>query len=382
MADIHDALTVESDRLIYILYRTYPDYMGSYKPSDHPSYDIFYRYLYDMLIKHNNVTFDVALSSTHIPPYRELLKSIYTPKILTNFVNNNVKYQYKTRVVLYEINVTIVISSDMEIDEATLIRRMRRYVTCASFCFESKGDIVIHDVTIYIYDNPITKDIYESGKTLGSHNVNSGISHVDGGEASIIFRKEESLKVFVHELLHLTGNGPYRMKMKMNKEMDKMIPISSTVCGEEIYVEMIARLINSGMMAYEKCNGSYETFANIIDKCIYIERLFSVCQVRKILDYMGIGTFKMNHKTLYSYKEDTNVFSYYIATASLFLSEEFIPWLVSQNNGIKFTLNDKTLTSYIKMLNRSLNSKYFSNFCDNVSTDKNFGMRMSIIELK
>ena len=90
----------------------------------------------------------------------------------------------------------------------------------------------------------------------------------------------------------------------------------------------------------------------------------------------------MNDKSLYSYKEDTNVFSYYIANASLFISGEFIPWLVNQKNGIKFKLTNTTLNSYIKMLNRALNSKYFSDFCDNVTPDKNFGMRMSIVELK
>lgn len=382
MTDIHNALSEESDRLVNILYKSYPDYMRSYKPTRHPSYDIFYQYVYGMINKHNNVPFRVTLSRQYISPYKQLMKSVYTPPILTNFVQTQVRYQYVTNVVLNGINVTIIISRDTELDEVTLMRRMRRYVTCASFCFESKSERVDGNVTIYIYDNPIPKNIYQYGKTLGPENVNSGISHVDGGNVSIIFRGQESLKVFIHEILHLTGNGPHRMKKGMDKKMAKLIPVDSSVCGEEIYVEMVARLVNSGMLAYENCGGSYDMFRTLFDKCIYIETLFAVCQTRKILNHMGIGSFKLESETLSSYKEDTNVFSYYIACASLFTSNEFIPWLVSECDGIKFTLSCKALNSYMGILDRSLNNDKFSRFCDMVHPDTNFGMRMSIIELK
>lgn len=379
---IHHSLTNESNNLIHMLYMSYPEYMQSYKPTNNDSYSVFYRYMYDLIRKHSNHSFTIVQPSNIIPPYDNLLQGEYTPYVFTSFIYNKIKYQYTTVVTLYGVNVRIIVSSDRSIDSSTLNRKINRFVTSMSICLEHKCDRMSRDVTIYVYENPLGKDIYSDTNILGPLNVNSGISYVDGGKSSVIFRAQESLKVFLHEVLHLTGYGPHRMDASISKKLRKIIPINSSVSGEEIYVEILARIINCGYISYENCNESYDMFRNIIDRCIYIETIFACCQTKKILNHNGITHLKLDKDAMSSYKEDSNVFAYYIATASLFVSKEFIPWMVTHNNGLKFNLNNETMNSYISILKRALNSKKFYNLCNSVKIHKSFGLRMSVIELK
>jgi len=186
--------------------------------------------------------------------------------------------------------------------------------------------------------------------------------------------------VFIHEILHLTGNGPNKMDDILYEKMRKIIPIDTDVSCEEIYVEMLARIINSAFISYECCDGTFQTFRSILDKCIHVERIFAVCQARKILDHMGISSFKLTRKSLSKFKEETNIFAYYIATAALFVSGDFIPWIVKHNDGLKFNLSMKTIDSYILLIQRSLYNKEFRYLCKNINSHRSFGARMSVIE--
>lgn len=382
MGPVHDILNTESNDLINELYQSYPDYMRSYTPSIGVPYERFYRYLFQTISNYNTYPFNIKQSTDIIPPHHGLMSiSKYIPDLFKTFIYNNINYQYVTIVTYVGINITIVLSSENKLNSETVERMMRRFVTSVYICFSTCNGMFDNDVTIYVYDIPINKDIYETTDVLGPININSGLSYVDGGEASIIYRSQESLKVFIHEILHLTGNGPNKMDDILTKKMKRIIPVNTDVSGEEIYVEMIARIINSAFVSYECCDNTFQRFQTLIDKCIHIERIFAVCQTRKMIDRMGITSFKLTRKSLSNFKEDTNVFAYYIATAALFVSGDFIPWVTKHNDGIKFNLDMKTLDSYIMLIKKSLSSKEFYHLLYEISPHKSFGARMSVIEM-
>jgi hypothetical protein len=98
------------------------------------------------------------------------------------------------------------------------------------------------------------------------------------------------------------------------------------------------------------------------DFSLQLERLFSLYQMNKVLDFMGL-----NYTDIYSsgaymkahlYKEETHVFGYYILTA-LFLNDykEFMQWCAVINNNImKFNCRAesfKKMATYIQQIHNN-----------------------------
>ena len=84
----------------------------------------------------------------------------------------------------------------------------------------------------------------------------------------------------------------------------------------EAYSEFWATIINSCFISYDILDNKedYEKFGLYSEFCIQFERIFSIFQLVKILDYMGLrykdlisdGKMAKSLKNLL-YKEDTNV---------------------------------------------------------------------------
>ena len=100
----------------------------------------------------------------------------------------------------------------------------------------------------------------------------------------------------------------------------------------------------------------FKTFYNTTDFFIKIERSFSLYQLNKILTFIGIdytSLYKMDKISIaqrYLYKENTNVFAYYIISA-LFLDNYtgFLSWCNIHNNIIfKFNPTENNLDAFYK----------------------------------
>lgn len=131
--------------------------------------------------------------------------------------------------------------------------------------------------------------------------------NVNGGQTDLveieIFRKEEVVKVLMHELCHF-----YELDCKnINKNQDVImkrfnIKTPSYLSVQEAFTEYLAMLHHIAFI-------SFYTRASI--RCIYhYEKIFSLYQLCKILNHYKFKQFE----DLYTHEmiQGTNVFSYYI----------------------------------------------------------------------
>ena len=98
------------------------------------------------------------------------------------------------------------------------------------------------NVNIEIYDTPFKKKLpcIDCNKKLSSININSGLSYENN---IIIYRKEELLKVLIHEMIHILDiDIKYENNNNKKKILNKLC-INNLLINES-YVESWANIIN------------------------------------------------------------------------------------------------------------------------------------------
>lgn len=175
---------------------------------------------------------------------------------------------------------------------------------------------------------------------IGPKHVNSGVSYSCALNGDIlIYRKEEWFKVLIHELFHSLGlDFNYIHNDKLVSNMQKRFCVRSEFLLFEAYTEFWANILHTCYVYVERKRKTGDlniSLQNMIEN----EIKFSMFQLIKILWFMNT-----NYKTIVNpkmcsnillYKEDTNVFSYYILkTVLLYNYREFINWCLRNNKNI------------------------------------------------
>jgi len=203
-------------------------------------------------------------------------------------------------------------------------------------------------INLYFYFTPFKKRLPRAaGHTLGQVNANTGFTYscgsnpFPGGKKSteiIIFRHEEWFKVLLHETLH---NLELDFNTHAATSLRDIFPgIRHCILLSEAYVETWARLLNLAFYVFYDIyggNGTATEYAVAIGRCLHAERIFSLFQANKILNYMGLSLSKLldpglGHVFADKYSENTNIFAYYIlAGLMVFAADEFISWCGKTN---------------------------------------------------
>jgi len=215
------------------------------------------------------------------------------------------------------------------------------------------------EININIYLTPFKKTLPSIKTTIiSAEHVNTAFTYCCAPEGEItIFRAEEWFKVFLHESFHAYnldfGLAPDSTALR--KVIESHFHIKSDFNANEAYTETWARIINCALYSFcalsDKKEKKEETFLMYTDFCLQLERLFSLYQMNKILQFMGL-----NYADIYSpgaylkhhlYKEDTHVFGYYVLPA-LFLNDykQFIQWCAVVN--VSTSTSSKIAGSFMK----------------------------------
>ena len=249
-------------------------------------------------------------------------------------------------------------------------------------------------VTSYL--TPFKKSLPENNSTvLGPNNVNTAFTYrcQENGEI-IIYRKEEIFKVFLHETFHTLGLdwSDDSNSNRMVSNITKLFPISSDMKIAEAYCEFWACFMNSAFTAYHLTDGyNVDEFLLYVEYCLSFEQIFSLLQIVKILRFMGLTYHDLHTASKATlYKENTNVFVYYILKCIfLFNMNDFLNWCVKNNtNMIAFDANRDNFTKLSHFIKSKYNSKNFIHGLTQANKllnkyDSNFikeTMRMSVFE--
>ena len=207
---------------------------------------------------------------------------------------------------------------------------------------------------IYIYLTPFEKKLPNKPNiTLDHNNVNTAftMSGCNNNGEIIIYRKEEWFKVLIHECFHsfdfdFSTSSIEKIKYKIKKQFN----VKSDFLIYESYCEVWARIINCLITAYGCLNNKknikkYMELSNIF---LQFERIYSLQQCNNILNYMNYSYRDLLMKGNNNYKENSNVFCYYVIGAILMSDYyKFIQWCYKNNEYfINFSRKPEVLTSY------------------------------------
>lgn len=341
--------------------------------------------------------------------YPEMYGGKFLPGHVKDYIGETIKYQltYSFDIDGREIKVHFGIFSDKDIYD---IEKYNKYIhfICSwlYICGSFSQPVCSKTLDIFLYFTPFKKTLpSDSGITLGPSHVNTGYTmQCKENNEIVLYREEEWKKVFIHETFHSFGFDPAEQQVTQLKEFVKdLFPISSDFYIGEAYVETWARIMNVAYDSYYSLTNkrNTESFLLYMKFTLQIERLYSIQQMCKILNYMGMEyndiVDKKNEESsrLRSlYKEESNVFAYYILTA-IFMNNYyyFLLWCAKNNSNIfRFSRAEYAVKSFKDFIRLQKEDPSLLKVIDNVLTLRNnkrdrtqkfllYTSRMSAVEI-
>jgi hypothetical protein len=209
---------------------------------------------------------------------------------------------------------------------------------------------------IYIYMTDFKKRFPdEAGEVFDSEHANTGLSyHCAKTNDIVVYRKEEWFKVLIHESFHAFGlsfiesDMPDGVDAAMQAMLKKTYAISHPVRVYETYCEIWARILNVVFACFADgehgnhaadSDVAFAIFGECVLKGLHKDAEFALHQCAKIMQHIDIPASVMLNPTkdnraivAEKYRENTNVFAYYVMTCALQHSPDvFLAWCHKNN---------------------------------------------------
>jgi hypothetical protein len=349
---------------------------------------IFFHKIHNAYIKWK-YQIDNILNTKTIWPSNNISNYNVIPEIIRKDYIENIKretiYQYKYSleignktfyVMLWfptyiknENNSTILMS-DAQIQNKVyrILQKIYMWLSVAT-SFIHKNTNCSKIVNIYLFLTEHTKNL------PSNDNSNSMISVINANTAFTtgcinietnitIYREEEWFKVFIHETMHTLGlDFSTSNNIHINQIIRETFPIQvNDIRLYETYSEIWANIMNILFVVYftdppaNKGRLPIVRWTHIFTKRLYLEQLFSLFQATKVLHFC-----KLKYSDLflpekaYLYKEETQVFSYYILKCILLLNINLLlEFCVSQKGkggaSLKFNTTQENMEKYANIL--------------------------------
>jgi len=278
--------------------------------------------------------------------YPNIFHSYFIPDIVREFILDNSVYQLDYSFKLQGITIQIRFSLFSK-NELTKTQKYDKHVAFMCIwlhnCIQCTTSSSFKHLSIYIYPTKFKKKLPPPrGHEIGVENINTAFTTrcpTNSGEI-IIYREEEWRKVFIHETFHCfcLDVAPH-IEADIHTGLSDLFTVSSKFNMAEAYSETWARIINAAYASYistKKGGDCLEEFSVYFYFSIEIERMFSLMQMNKILNFQNLNFDNLTNRNV-SYREDpaTNVFGYYILTGIMMNGYvDFILWCQNNNTNL------------------------------------------------
>jgi hypothetical protein len=323
-------------------------------------------YLYSLKIK-NGSFYKIKIKDIH--QSKDITKpqtfdSGGFPKSIVKYIDENIKKEIEYSIFLLDRNIKIYILLE---DNLTNTNIYNNYVDNILIWIIMLNNYASKkcapQLKIFLYFTNLQKEIPTNNIILNETHANTAFTYPCPTNSEIVvYRKEEWFKVFLHETFHNLGLDFSDMNNdKCNKQIKNIFPINSDINLYEAYAEFWAKIMNVLFCSYLhlKNKNDVKEFLTNCEILIKYEKTYSCFQMIKVLDFM-----KLTYKNLYQkgiknaeirnrfYKEETNIFAYYVITFILLDKyEKFIEWCLDFNTSLlqfkKTTRNQMYLCKYI-----------------------------------
>lgn len=303
----------------------------------------------------------------------KLSSTKYFPQEIKDYINNNgrkfICYTCKIGERIIKIHFMLFSESD-ELEVEKYDKYVYKMLIWLYICNKYTVGTNNKNINIYLYLTPYKKYFpSKSSLVLGPININTAYTYpcVDNGEI-VIYREEEWMKVFIHETIHsycfdvVLHNSPDIVNRVLN-----IFPIKIELQIAETYTETLARIINAGLYCYNELDKKTDkdTFYLYMNFVLNLERLYALHQIDNILSFMGLQYTDLYEKTdtseylrLNLYRENTNVFAYYILTGILLNNyEDFCIWCDNGTNFYKLNESPLFRNLFFKLIENNYKSK-------------------------
>lgn len=316
------------------------------------------------MIKSNKIHVNTIVPNTPSDiPSTDLLDSHYCIENLKDIVN-----QQTAKVIVYRCSIENV-KIKIYLNDLTTSHDIHKYTIHHVFSIIDMllGYSTIKNqktLNIFLYLTDKEKKLPMSNIcVLNKEHVNSAVTYSCSNNGEIlVFRKEEWLKCLIHELFHSLCLDFVNLRSDINvkKYLNELFCIKSDFLLSESYNEWWATnlncLLNAFMMLEKKSNK--KECLSFYHLCLLTEQMFSMLQITKVLNHMGMDYQMLVNKNIDKYikenlyKEDTNVFCYYIIKGLLlFNNNETFRFFKDNNTSLlNFDKTPQTLTNFLKLI--------------------------------
>ena len=283
-------------------------------------------------------------------PYPESISEKYLSREMREYIKNSSKkiLSFECKINERKIFLQFVLFKNHNCEAASYYKTYAHRVFMWLHMTSLKSNCV-KSLNIYIYLTPFKKELPENkSEVIGPVNANTGYTYrCEKNNEIVIYRQEEWFKVFIHETMHTFGNDFEAELHDVDDTVIKKIfslPRGVDIRLSETYSEIWARIMNVAFQTYFKNPPSLESktakqFKKNFEFYLQLESIFSLYQCIKVLDFMGVNYQLMVSDSAHSkkmteafYRENTNVFAYYVLTSVLLHShDDFFTWCVKRN---------------------------------------------------
>jgi hypothetical protein len=221
------------------------------------------------------------------------------------------------------------------------------------------------------------------GHAIPDH-LNSG--YTESYKELVIYRKEEFLKVFIHECFHLFCLEFSESYSSQYKEMLRTIfKVESDYLLFESVCEYWARTLNCAFVSYfMKPDMTFPEFEKIFVLNLSMETIFSMIQMKNYLSLHNLTYDDLLTKRVVPYTEETNGFCYYVITSILmFHYQPTMNWFINHNETmLNFSKSNKDLYLFHQYIQSIYNAKSFTDALKKLKAFKLENMSMSLFDIE
>tara|TARA_B100001093_G_scaffold275860_1_gene263605 strand:- start:1179 stop:2408 length:1230 start_codon:yes stop_codon:yes gene_type:complete len=344
------------------------------------SIDTILKSLYKKIDSIKKIKNKVIFKQKKIKNFQDVKSNLINSKFVPNNIRKkmqNINHMYSYIFNIKKGNDTIEINVNFLLHKQENTSKYNVYIKKIIFLMNfllSYSNNNTKSFSLYLYLSNFKKVLPNNELiVLNPNNCNTGVTYACAinGEC-LIYREEEWFKVLIHETMHafcldfsISNYNTLKNKIK------KIFPIKSDFQISETYSETWAMIIKNVFISYElNEKDRYHYFYSLMQLEIY----FSMFQMMKILNFMNI--YKYEYLYIPSkkperniYKEDTNIFAYYILkTISIYNYIDFLHFCKKNNNNLlnfnkKSKMGNNIYTKYYHFFKTHYNNSDFLLSC-------------------
>ena len=345
--------------------------MSCFSLKNNISYKNFYDKLKESYILSNKINFKIDKSPDYLN--RDKIGSYYIPNNILNFINSNKGTFYKidTKILKRQIKIKIIDYKNLSREKINQFIKMILFLIKFLSLYASSTCSNNINITIYLTS---FKKLLNNQKILGVNEVNSGYSTCGCYNTTeiVIYRQEEWFKVLIHELFHNLNLDFCDLNIDNSKKyLKKYLNINAKFNIYEAYCETSARFVN--VLLFSFLNNfkmvNYNQFKENFKDAFQKEVINSLEKAKLVISLI---------KNVKNYEEGSNVFDYYVITASLL--NNYYYYLKFIKYDFNFIKTDKNIEDFTYLIKNSFNDKFFESL-NCVGRNKSNSLKMTITNI-